>query len=286
MPQWVEVVLRSLLMIILLFTIAKISGKRQISHLSYFDYVSGIILGGIAAITSIDLRVPVAYGVVSIIVFAMVPFLFDIWSMKSKMVRDFVDGKGAVLIKDGKVMEDNMKKEFFTTDTLLKQLRSKNAFKIADVEFAVLEPTGEVNVLLKKDRQPMTLKDFGIKTGNEKEPQTVIMDGEVLDEPLATLGLNRGWLKTELDKTGVAVENVYLGQVDSYGQLTVDLYDDKIQTPKPVEKPLMLATLKKCEADLEGFALATESVEAKQMYKRNANKVDQAIKRVEKYLKH
>ena len=71
-----------------------------------------------------------------------------------------------------------------------------------------------------------------------------------MDEALATIGFSRGWLKTELDKLGVTIENVFLGQVDSYGQLYVDLFDDKIMVPVPQEKATLFATLKKCEGDL------------------------------------
>ncbi len=284
MLNWIEIILRTLGMLVLLFFAAKLSGKKQVAQLSYFDYVSRITLGGIAAVMILDLGINYFYGVLAIVVWVGVTFILDLIALKSKVVRDFIDGKGTILIKDGKVMEDNLKKEQFTTDMLLKQLRTKNAFKFADVEFAVLEPTGELNVLLKRDHQPLTLKDLNVKIPDEKEPQTVIMDGKILNEPLATLGLNQAWLKTELDKQGVAIENVFLGQVDSFGQLTVDLFDDKIQVPKPTEMPLLLSSIKKCQADLELFALATENEEAKQMYANNAKKVEEVIRKVQTLL--
>lgn len=280
MVNWIEIILRAIGMLILLFLTAKLSGKKQVAQLSYFDYISRITLGGMAAIAVLHLEVNFFYGVLAVVLWAGITFLLDLLALKSKVVRDFIDGKGTVVIKDGKVMEDNLKKEQFTTDMLLKQLRTKNAFKFADVEFAVLEPTGELNVLLKRDRQPLTLKDLNVKIPDEKEPQTVIMDGKILNEPLATIGLNPGWLKTELDKQGIAIENVFLGQVDSFGQLTVDLFDDKIQVPKPIEMPLLLSSIKKCQADLELFALATENEEAKQMYFNNAKKVEEVIRKV------
>lgn len=285
MVNSIEIILRTLGMLILLFFAAKLSGKKQVAQLSYFDYVSRITLGGIAAVMILDLGINYFYGVLAIVVWVGVTFVLDLIALKSKVVRDFIDGKGTVLIKDGKVMEDNLKKEQFSTDMLLKQLRTKNAFKFADVEFAVLEPTGELNVLLKRDRQPLTLKDLNVKIPDEKEPQTVIMDGKILNEPLATMGLNPGWLKTELAKQGVAIENVFLGQVDSFGQLTVDLFDDKIQVPKPTEMPLLLSSIKKCQADLELFALSTENEEAKQMYSNNVKKVEEVIFKLQPMLK-
>lgn len=129
----------------------------------------------------------------------------------------------------------------------------------------------------------MTIKDLQLPYKTEKEPQTVIMDGKILDEPLSIAG-DRHWLQEELGKLGVTKENVFLGQVDSNGQLTVDLYDDQLQVPSPQEKPLLLATIKKCQADLELFALATGSKQAKTMYAKNAKKLNDMIQKLEPVL--
>uniref|UniRef100_UPI00063F4AF2 DUF421 domain-containing protein n=1 Tax=Aneurinibacillus tyrosinisolvens TaxID=1443435 RepID=UPI00063F4AF2 len=178
------------------------------------------------------------------------------------------EGKGTVFIKNGKIMEDNLKKENYSTDELLEELRLKNAFKVADVEFAVLETNGQLSVMKKKEAQPATLKDLNIKAAPERESQAVIMDGKIILEPLSTAGFNVQWLNTELEKAGVTLENVFLGQVDSYGQLTLDLYDDKITVPVPIQQQLLQATLKKCQADLELFALSTQTPEAKKLYEK------------------
>jgi len=192
-------------------------------------------------------------------------------------MRDFLESKGRVLIKDGKVLEDNLKKERLSSDELMEQLRKKMVFKVADVEFAIMEPSGDINVLLTRENQPLTPKHLGIKVGPEQESQAVIMDGEIMDEPLATLGLSREWLNTELEKLGLAIENVFLGQVDSYGELYVDLFDDQIKVPLPQEKAALFATLKKCEADLMLFGLTTRNKKAQEMYEQCANSMVQII---------
>jgi len=107
------------------------------------------------------------------------------------------------------------------------------------------------------------------------------LEGQIMDTGLTGSGLTREWLEVELEKLGAALENVYIGQVDSYGQLTVDLYDDQITIPTPQEKPLLLSALKKCQADLEKFGLATENKEAKQMYTRQAKKLEELINKAE-----
>ncbi|HDR6256441.1 TPA: DUF421 domain-containing protein [Bacillus cereus] len=285
LPEWTLVILRSVFILIILFAITKWLGKRQISQLSFFEYIAGMTIGDIAAQVSTGLDSKFFHGVFAILIFAVVPFLTGILSLKNKTARDFFEGKSTVLIKDGKILEDNLKKEKYTSDELLELLRGKSAFSVAEVEFAVLEPSGELNVLLKKDSQPLTAKDIGLKVPNEKEPQTVIMDGNVLDEPLSASGHNRTWLHSELEKLGVVIENVFLGQVDSYGQLTIDIYNDKLQMPSPQNKPLLLASLKKCHADLELFSLETKSKSSSEMYSKNAKQIEKILNKVTYLLK-
>lgn len=280
MPEWAEIALRTLMAVVVLFFMTKLLGKRQVSELSLFEYITGITIGSLAAYISLDLEANWYLGIVSLAVWVAVSLGIEYLQLKSKTMRDFIDGKSTVLIKDGKILEDNMKKERIVTDELMEQLRSKNVFKIADVEFAVMEPTGEINVLLTKENQPLTPKHLGIKVGPEQEPQAVVMDGKIMDEPLATIGLNRSWLHTELEKLGVAIENVFLGQVDSYGQLHVDLFDDQIKVPEPQLKATLLATLKKCEADIEMFGLSTKDQQAKTMYEQCAIQLEAVIKDV------
>jgi uncharacterized membrane protein YcaP (DUF421 family) len=278
--DWLDIVVRSLVFVVVLFLITKWLGKKQLSELSFFEYVTGISIGSIGAEVAMGLERNIMHGIIGIIIFAAIPFLAGLLSLKSKTFRDFIEGRATVFIKDGKIMEDNLKKEKYTTDELLELLRKRDVFKVADVEFALLEPTGDLSVMLKKENQPLTPKDVNLTVTSVKEPQTVIMDGEILDEPLSTIGRSRSWLKTELEKQGVTIENVFLGQVDSYGQLTIDLFDDKPQVPSPQERPLILSTMKKCQANLELFALGTEAQEAKHMYSKNSKKLQEAIDKV------
>ncbi|MGP4108801.1 DUF421 domain-containing protein [Virgibacillus sp. L01] len=284
MPGWVEILIRSLSLLIALFFITKMLGKKQMSQLDIFQYITGIVIGSIVATHVTDLTTHFEYALIALSVWFLVPLGLEYIALKSKRVRNFTQGKGTVFIQNGKIMEENLKKERYTTDDLLEELRNNNMYKVADVEFAVLEPTGKVNVLPKKENQPVTVKDIGLKPAPEKEPQTVVMDGHALLEPLSNASLNTNWLETELDKMDVSIENVFLGQVDSDGQLTVDLYDDKIAVPSPSEKPLLLATMKKSQADLELFALATENQETKNMYEKNSQKMQEAIDKVSPYL--
>ncbi|RXJ04613.1 DUF421 domain-containing protein [Anaerobacillus alkaliphilus] len=258
--------------------------RSAIAQFSYFEASAMLIIAIILAMGSFHIGIPVGYTITALITWLAIVGIINYISLKSVSFRNFVHGKGLPVIKDGKVLEDNLKKQRYTTDDLLKQLRAKNVFKVADVEFAVLESSGDINVLLKKENQPLTAKDMLIPVAPMKEPQTVIMDGKVMDEALATIGLNRGWLESELEKQAIAIENVFIGQVDSYGELTLDLFDDKIKVPEQKEKPLLLASIKKTQADLEIFSLQTENQQAKTMFEHCAAEMDDVIKKVSKYL--
>lgn len=285
MPEWLSIIIRSFTLLVVLFLLTKWLGKKQLSEMNIFEYITGIVIGSIVAMFAADIDSNLAHGFAALFIWFAIPLAVEFIALKSKTFRDLTQGKSTVLIQDGKVMEENLKKERYSTDDLLEKLRDDQIFRAADVEFAVLEPSGTLNVLPKKENQPITAKVLGMKLPTEKQPETVIMDGKVLLEPLANLSLNTNWLETELDKLAVSIENVFLGQADTDGQLTVDLYDDKIAVPEPTEKPLLLATLKKCQADLELFALATENQTAKQIYQTNSQKMQQAINLISPHLK-
>jgi uncharacterized membrane protein YcaP (DUF421 family) len=284
MPSWIDIIIRSFVFLTLLFFMTKILGKKQISELSFFEYVSGITIGSIAGEAITGLEKNMFQGMVAIIIFSLATLFADVLALKSKSFRDFIEGRGTVFIKDGKVLEENLKKEKYTIDELSALLRQKDIYRVADVEFAVLEPRGTLSALLKKENRPLTPKDLQLKVANEKEPQTVVMDGNILDEALRSAGKSRGWLTNELEKLEVTLDNVFIGQVDSYGELTVDIYDDKIQVPSPAQRPLLLATLKKTQADLEIFSLETQDEESKAMYKKNAKLLQDTIDKLTPYL--
>jgi uncharacterized membrane protein YcaP (DUF421 family) len=284
MPGWIHIIIRSVVFLLILLITTKMLGKKQISELSFFEYVSGITVGSIAGEVITGLESNPYHGALAIVIFGLVTLLVDFLSLKSKTFRDAVEGRGTVIIKDGKILEENLKKEKYTIDEISALLRQKDIFRVADVEFAVLEPRGNLSALLKKENRPLTPKDLQIKTANEKEPQTIIMDGSILDEALRSSGKNRGWLQLELEKLGVTLDNVFLGQVNSYGELTVDIYDDKLKIPSAQQRPLLLATLKKTQADLEIFSLQTDGETAKTMYKKNAALLQDIIEKLKPYL--
>ncbi|NLW45670.1 MAG: DUF421 domain-containing protein [Syntrophomonadaceae bacterium] len=284
MPEWLTITVRVAGIFILVLLSTRLLGKRPVTRLTLFDLTTVIVIGFIAGALSLNLVPNLANGLISLGIWILFPALIYALSLKFKTVRDLYQGKETVIVNHGRVLDDKLLEAGLTPEDFLGILRQKNVFNFADVEFAVLEPTGELSVLPKKEQQGVTPKILGIKVAEESVPQTVILDGNIMDEALTAIGLNRNWLLTELDKAGVAAENIFIAQVDSTGQLYLDLFDDSLSTPQPTTREMTLATLKKCLADCELFALGTRNPEAKTMYRETAAGLNDIIAELEPLL--
>lgn len=285
MAEWLQILLRSVTLVFTLFFFTKWLGKKHLTKLNIFDYIHSITVGGLSAILILETKINFFYGLMALFTWFFIPYIFRLVSIKSKKVRDFIEGKSTVFIENGKIMEDNLKKEGYSTDDLLQCLRQEKIFAVKDVEFALLEPSGDVSVMPKANLQPITAEDLHITVPMQQAPETVIMDGKIMLEPLANLGLNIGWLTTELAKMNVTKENVFLAQVDDNKQLTVDLYDDQLPQPENTELPMLLVTLEKTAADLKLFSLATENPQSKHLYELNYERLQEVIRLTKPYLK-
>lgn len=284
MKTWIETLIRSVGLFFLTLLFIRIMGKRQLARMTSFNFVSYTVIAILVALISTNIIKNLAFGFITLAVWVLFTIGLDYLCLASKLIHDWVYGKETILIKNGKIMEENLSQVRFTGEELLRELRSKNVFNLMDVEFALMESTGEINILLKSENKPITSHDLGKQVSPQSESQTVILDGNIIDEALTTRGLNRGWLNTQLESLGVSLDNVFIGQVDSSGDLYVDLFQDSIQIPKPQVKELIYANLEKTQADLLSFALDTENPKAKDMYSNDAQKLKSIVKKLEPYL--
>ncbi|CDN42576.1 MULTISPECIES: DUF421 domain-containing protein [Paenibacillus] len=287
MPQWLEIVFRTLSSVVVMFIVTKLLGKRQISQLSLFEYITGISIGNIAGYISMDTDTQWYLGFVAIGTWSLMSIGMEYATMKSRAVGGFVDGKGTVLIKNGSILEKNLFKEKLTLDELLEQLRKKSVFKVSEIEFAVMEKSGEINLLLKKENQPLTPSMLGWKMSREQETQTVMMDGQVLQEPLKETGLDEDWLRHELAKLKVKPENVFLAQVDAKKQLTVQTgsLDGSLEPNSLTPRQQLLATLQQAKADLDQFGHFARTDEEREALLSGSRQLDQVIRLAQPELK-
>lgn len=233
MPDIFRTIIRSILLIVGLFVITKLLGKKQLSSLSFFEYIVGITVGDIAGTLAMDPDLSLRDGITSLVVWSFFPLAISTISLKSRAFRNVVEGKSTTFIENGNILEKNMRKEKYSIDELLEQLRKKSVFKVADVEFASLDSNGELSVLLKKAKQPLKYEDIGIKVKEESPPVTVLIDGELINENLRRAGLDRDTLIDKIYEKGYEPHQVFFAEIDSNQKLNLDLYDEFISSHFP-----------------------------------------------------
>ncbi|MEY8762827.1 MULTISPECIES: DUF421 domain-containing protein [Clostridium] len=284
MKIWIAILLKSTALFFLSIFFVRALGKKRWTKMTPFNLINYIVIAVLIALISVNVISNWVFGVIALAVWILFPMALDYISMKSKYMYDLINGKEIIVVKKGKVMEENLSKIRYSGEDLLRELRSKNIFDLGDVEFAIMESTGDINVILKSDKKPVTPKDLGIQTYPESAPQTVILDGNIINESLSNLGLNQGWLNEQLELLGVSLDNVFIGQVNSSGELYVDLFDDMIQVPQLNLRKMLYANLEKAESDLMSFALDTEDKKAQDIYKKDSLILKDILKKLKPYL--
>ncbi|MED4475318.1 DUF421 domain-containing protein [Oceanobacillus caeni] len=232
MHDVLEVILRSIGAFCLLLIGAKILGKQTISKMTTFDFVASISLGAIAA--NIAFNTSMKFYIVSISFAIMIIILFvaAYVSMKGIKTRRFLAGNPTVVIENGKILEDNLKKMRYTMDYLNQQLREKDIFEINEVLFAIVETNGTLSVRKKPPFRQVTKQDLGIFTAPESRlPVELIMDGHTVESNLEENDLNPNWLQTEIQKRGLSVNDVYYAVLATDGKVYIDTYQDNIESP-------------------------------------------------------
>lgn len=212
---------------VVLFILARLMGKKQISQLTFFDYIVGISIGSVAAAMSVDQRIPIQAGIISMVIWALFPITFSYISMHSMAVRRLLDGTPKILIQNGKIIEKNLRKSKFTINDLLEELRIKDVFNIADVEFAILETSGKLSVLKKASILPVTPENMNIPVPEQDVFANIIIDGKLMKENMSQMNVDEKWLHNELHKNNIsAVKDVLLASCDSRKVLHIDRKND------------------------------------------------------------
>lgn len=226
MPEFLAIILRAAAAFFTLLIFTRILGKQQVSQLTFFDYIIGITVGSIAA-DIIDSNRSLVMELIGLSAWMCFAFLLQIITLKSRKLGKLIDGDPVVVIKNGKILENNMAKMRYKSKELLEQLRLKGAFNLSDVEFAVLETNGSLSVLKKSQHLPVTPNDLNIPTKYNGLSTAVILEGEIIQEKLEKYKLNQDWLLNELNKQGITdIKQVFIGSLDSSGNLYVDKYKD------------------------------------------------------------
>ncbi|SEM69693.1 Uncharacterized membrane protein YcaP, DUF421 family [Paenibacillus sp. cl141a] len=230
------ILLRSISAFVILLIITRFLGKQTLSNMNFHEFVTAVILGAIAANFAFNEKLQVIPLLISLAVFTFTSYFLSIIVVKNRKFRMLAEGTPSVIIEGGKVLEDNLKKNKLTLDTVNQMLRQKDVFDISEVEYAVLEINGMISVMKKKEYQNVTLKDLkkGSK-GNQQFPIELIMDGQLLEKNLKINALSPVWITEKLKARNKNIEDVFYAVKGTDGQLYIDFYKDKIQHPIDVE---------------------------------------------------
>lgn len=211
---------RTALLYVLVVITIRIMGKKQIAQLEPFELVITIMIAELAAVPMQDRHIPLINGVIAILTLLFIQVSFSVLSLKSLRFRTILDGSYSVVIANGVVQETELRKARYNLDGLMEQLRQKNVFNLDDVEFAILETSGELSVLLKSQKRPVTPADLQLDTPYEGLPTILIFDGQVMQTELTKVNLNEGWLRAELAKLGFQdPAEVFIASLNSQGKL-------------------------------------------------------------------
>lgn len=220
--EFVMVVLRTSLAFLALLALAKILGKKQISQLSFFDYISGIFIGVVAAGFAANI-ISITAGITSIILWSLFMLGKSYVVSTSVPARKLIDEQATILIQNGKILEQNMTKIQYSLPDLLMQLRINGVFEPDKVEFALLETNGKLSVLKKSQYRPITPHDLDIPTNYEGLVTELVVNGQVQQQKLTQVGLSDQWLQNELTSQGITnVSDVVLATLGTDGKLYVD----------------------------------------------------------------
>lgn len=226
---YLEIFIRGLGAFLGVLLITRLVGKTQVGQLTVSDFVNAIVVGSIAAAMVTDIKESGWYYLFGLLLFGLFTLLSEYATMKYRPLRKIIEGEPTILVHNGKILENNMKKLLYHVDDLMMQLRDKGVFNLADVEFAVLEPNGKLSVLLKTQKQPLTPADLQLPTRYQGVPAELIVDGQVIYQNLQQNKLTEDWLYAELEKMGIkSVKDVVYASLDTDGKLYVDTKRDTL----------------------------------------------------------
>ncbi len=203
----------------LLLLTVRLLGKRQLGEMEPSEFVVSMLLANLATIPMEEPDVPIFHGILPIALILGAESIIAYISLRSVSVRKFICGKPVILIENGRISQENLRKTRVNLDELTMHLREKDIFDLSTVKFAILETNGQLSTLLYSKDQPPTAKDVGTQVKETQLPITMISDGRIMEENLSLSGKDLPWLHEELRKRNCSLKDTFLLTVDSSGKV-------------------------------------------------------------------
>lgn len=210
---------RSIILYIFVLIIMRLMGKREIGQLQPFELAISIMIADLVTMPMTDVGTPISNGIIPILGLLLMHLIISIINIKSIKAREIICGKPRILIYRGKIDEEALKKERFTINELQERLRGNNIVNIGDVEYAILETSGQVTVIQKPDKRNTIPADFNIMPDYEGISYDLIVDGKIMKENLIKTGKDYNWLEKEVEKFKMKPNEVLLATLDGKGQI-------------------------------------------------------------------
>lgn len=231
MEDLLNICFRTILVLILLFFITKLLGKKQISQLNLFDYIIGITIGSIAADISLDLEKDLTAGIVSLFIYGIIACAIAKGTMKSISIRRFISGVPTIIMENGKIIESGLKKCKLDINDFLAEARTKGYFDLNEVDTAIMEINGSISFLPKEKDKPSSKSDVNAKLNNGGMVANVIIDSKYMKNNLKAIGKDEKWLKHELKVLGYKNYNdILLATCDNNGKVII--YEKNVSPTK------------------------------------------------------
>ncbi len=210
---------RAIILYIVVLIVMRFMGKREIGQLQPFELAISIMIADLASIPMTETGIPIGNGIVPILGLLVMHLVISLLNIKSIRAREIVCGKPRILVYRGKIDEKALKKERLTINELQERLRGNNVMNLGDVEYAILETSGQITVIQKPEKRNTIPEDFGITPEYEGIPYDLVVDGKVMEENLQKIGKNYQWLKKQVEKFNIKPEQALVVTYDGKGQI-------------------------------------------------------------------
>lgn len=221
------VIIRTLILYTATVLLLRIMGKRQIGQLQPYELVVIIMISELAAIPMQNTGIPILNGIIPIIILVAAEITLSYISLKSEKARGMICGKPSILIENSKIIETELQRLRYNINDLLEQLRLKNVPDITDVEYAILETSGQLSVILKSEKRPVQPMDLNILPPSEFLPVTLVIDGQIIQQNLSKMNIDAHWLQRKLDESGInSPQKILLATLDIHGNFYYQVKSD------------------------------------------------------------
>ena len=220
--------IRTIILYLLIIAGIRLMGKRQVGELEPSELVLALIIADLAAVPMQDFGIPLLSGIIPILTLLSITMIISVLSMKNVKFRALLCGRPSIIVENGKLKQAEMKKNRFTVDELMEELRMKGVTDISAVKYAILETNGQISVLPFSEQKPPSAKDMNVVSEEAGLPLVIINDGRVLTHNLQLRGFEDGWLEKQLKAHGVKrPDQVYLLTADELGRVYFAAKEEK-----------------------------------------------------------